>query len=145
MLLRFDPFRDLDRLAEQAFAPVTGARRVPMDAVRRGEKIVISFDLPGVDPASVDLTVEDNSLTLKAERRPERLEGDEVIIGERSYGAFTRQLFLGDNLDTAGIEAAYVDGVLTVTVPMAEQAKPRKVAVTTGGGVTPIETNAHEG
>ncbi len=145
MLLRFDPFRDLDRLTEQAFAPVAGARRVPMDAVRRGETVVISFDLPGVDPASVDLTVEDNSLTLKAERGPGRQEGDEVIIGERSYGSFIRQLFLGDNLDTARIEAAYVDGVLTVTVPMAEQAKPRKVAVTTSGGITPIETSAHEG
>lgn len=126
MLLRYDPFRELDRFAERtrSMAPA-----VPMDAVRRGEKVHVAFDLPGVDPDSIDLEVERNVLTLKAERQLDHQEGDEVLAGERRQGRFTRQVFLGDSLDPNGIVADYRDGVLQVVIPMAEQHKARKVAI----------------
>ena len=133
MLMRFDPFRELDRLTEQA-----GSRQMPsmlpMDAYRRGENFVVHFDLPGADPDSVELTVERNVLTVTAQRRWSRAEGDEVLITERPQGTFSRQLFLGESLDTNAIEAAYDNGVLTLTIPVAEQAKPRRVSITSGGG-----------
>lgn len=144
MLLRFDPFRDLDRAAEEAFGPLTSTRRMPMEAVRRADGVVISFDLPGVDPDSLDLTVEDNTLTLKATRTADRHEGDEVIIGERFYGTLARQLFLGENLDANKIDASYADGVLTVSIPVAEQAKPRKVSVNVTAANRPIEATSSE-
>jgi HSP20 family protein len=132
MLMRFDPFRELDRVTEQLWqAPAQ--RGVPMDAFRRGEQVVVQFDLPGVDPDSIDLTVERNVLTLRAERRHDRQEGDEAIVAERPQGSFTRQIFLGDTLDAGKIDAGYDHGVLTVTIPVAEQAKPRKVSVSAGG------------
>ena len=131
MLLRYDPFRDLDRVTEQVLnRPVTLA--MPMDAVRRGDEVVISFDLPGVDPSSIDLTVERDVLTLQAERRPSRNEGDEVLAGERRHGTFTRRVLLGDTLDTEKVKADYEHGVLVVTIPTAQAAKARKVEV--GGG-----------
>ncbi len=131
MLLRFDPFRDLDRVTEQVFnRPVQAA--MPMDAVRRGDEVVISFDLPGVDPSSIDLTVERDVLTLQAERRPVRNEGDEVLAGERRHGTFSRRVLLDDTLDTDKVKADYEHGVLVVTIPTAEVAKARKVEV--GGG-----------
>lgn len=126
MLLRYDPFRELDRFAERT-RPT--APSVPMDAVRRGEQVHIAFDLPGVDPDSIDLEVERNVLTLRAERRVDQQEGDEVLAGERRQGHFSRQVFLGDTLDTARVSADYRDGVLEVAIPMAEQAKARKVAI----------------
>lgn len=129
MLLRYDPFRDLDRWAERTRS---AAPAVPMDAVRRGEKLHVAFDLPGVDPDSIDLEVERNVLTLRAERHLDHQEGDEVLAGERRQGRFTRQVFLGDSLDPNGIVADYRDGVLQVVIPMAEQHKARKVAI--GGG-----------
>ena len=129
MLLRYDPFRDLDRWAERTRS---AAPAVPMDAVRRGEKVHVAFDLPGVDPDSIDLEVERNVLTLRAERHLDHQEGDEVLAGERRQGRFTRQVFLGDSLDANGIVADYRDGVLEVVIPMAEQHKARKVAI--GGG-----------
>jgi HSP20 family protein len=141
MLMRFDPFRELDRLAEQTWgagrAPV-----MPMDAYRQGDHFVVHFDLPGVDPASIDLTVEKNVLTVSAERHWERSEGAEVVVTERPQGSFSRQLFLGEGLNADGIEAGYENGVLTVRVPVAEQAKPRKVQVTTSGSPAAIETGA---
>ena len=142
MLMRFDPFRELDRLAEQTWgagrAPV-----MPMDAYRSGDHFLVHFDLPGVDPASIDLTVEKNVLTVSAERHWERSEGAEVVVSERPQGSFSRQLFLGEGLNPDGIEAGYENGVLTVRVPVAEQAKPRKVEVTTSGsGAAAIETGA---
>ena len=141
MLMRFDPFRELDRLAEQTWG---GGRSptMPMDAYRRGDHFVVHFDLPGVDPASIDLTVEKNVLTVSAERHWERSEGAEVVVSERPQGSFSRQLFLGEGLNPDGIEANYEAGVLTVQVPVAEQAKPRKVQVTSGGTSTAIETGA---
>ena len=131
MLMRFDPFRELDRqfdrLSQRNWAAV-----MPIDAYRRGDHFYVHFDLPGVDPQSVDLEVERNVLTVKAERSWEPREGDEVVVAERPRGTFSRQLFLGETLDTEDIEANYEQGVLTVSIPVAEAAKPRKVAI--GGG-----------
>src|SRR3954468_2454319 len=146
MLMRFDPFRELDRVTEQFWGqPAAGNRFVPMDAYRRGEHVVVSFDLPGVDLSTIDLEVERNVLTLKAERPDWRKEGDEVIATERPRGSFTRQLFLGETLDTGHVSASYEHGVLTVTIPVAEQAKPRKVEVAAGAGKPEaIETSGRE-
>jgi HSP20 family protein len=130
MLMRFDPFRELDRLAQ---APWAGSRPVmPMDAYRRNGDFVVHFDLPGVDPSSIDLTVEKNVLTVTAERHFARAEGDEITVTERPQGRFNRQLFLGDSLDVERISANYDHGVLTLQIPVAERAKPRKVEVSSG-------------
>jgi HSP20 family protein len=130
MLMRFDPFRELDRLAS---APWARPRPVlPMDAYRNGDQFVVHFDLPGVDPESIDLTVEKNVLTVTAERNGATHEGDDVLASERFHGRYTRQLFLGEALDADGIQANYEHGVLTVTIPVAQQAKARKVEITTG-------------
>lgn len=142
MLLRFDPFRELDRLSEQV---ARTPHPLPMDAVRRGDDVVVAFDLPGVDPASIDLTVERNVLTVKAERAGFRREGDQVIALERRAGTVSRSLLLGDTLDGDSVTADYTDGVLTLTIAAAEAAKPRKVAVGTGGAQPAIEaTAAHD-
>ena len=134
MLMRFDPFRDLDRLTQQLWGGAQGSRvtGIPMDAYREGDHVTVHFDLPGVDPASVELTVDRNVLTVKAERRWSRTEGTEVVAAERPQGTFTRQLFLGESLDAGRIEASYENGVLTVHIPVAEQAKPRRIEI--GGG-----------
>jgi HSP20 family protein len=130
MLMRFDPFRELERLTQRGW---NGAASVmPLDAYRRGDHFYVHFDLPGVDPDSIELTVEKNVLTVKAERSWQPDEGDEVVVCERPQGSFTRQLFLGDTLDTDNIEAKYDKGVLTVSIPVAEAAKPRKVAISNG-------------
>jgi HSP20 family protein len=128
VLLRFDPFRELDRLTEQA---TRAPQPLPMDAVRRGDDVIVAFDLPGVEPASIDLTVERNVLTVRATRRPLKAEGDQVIAAERRSGAVARQLLLGDTLDGDSVRADYADGVLTLTIAAAEAAKPRKVEVST--------------
>ncbi len=143
MLLQFDPFREIDRMADQAFAR-TSAPAMPMDAVRRGESVHVYLDLPGVDPASIDLEVERNVLTVKAERSWARAEGDQVLANERRQGSFLRRLLLGDTLDGDRVEADYRDGVLAITIPVAEAAKPRKVAV--GGAEHPeaLEAEASE-
>ena len=135
MLMRTDPFRELDRLTQQFFGNGTTTRPavMPMDAYRQGDAFVVHFDLPGVDPDSIDLDVERNVLTVKAERGG-LAEGVEMQVAERPRGVFSRQLFLGDTLDADRIEASYDAGVLTLTIPVAEQAKPRKVEITTGGG-----------
>ena len=136
MLMRTDPFRELDRLTQQVFGQTGTWSRpaaMPMEAYRHGEQLVVQFDLPGIDPESIDLNVERNVLTVKAERRPtENSEGIETVVAERPYGVFTRQLFLGEALDTDRIEAHYDVGVLTLQVPVAEQAKPRKIEVSAG-------------
>ena len=130
MLMRFDPFAELDRLSRESFGRRPAV--MPMDAYRSGERFVVRFDLPGVDPASIDLTVEKNVLTVHAERAWTPAEGEEVVVTERPQGTFTRQLFLGETLDSEHIEAHYDHGVLTLTVPVAERARPRKVEVSTG-------------
>lgn len=129
MLLRFDPFRELDRMTDELANRAANPWVVPMDAVRRDDKVLVWFDLPGVDPSSIDLEVERNVLTLSATRRAFGEEGDTVLAKERRQGTFTRQLFLGDTLDPSNVEASYHDGVLTLQVPVAETAKPRKVSI----------------
>jgi len=132
MLMRTDQFRELDRLAQQVFGTMARPTVMPMDAWRDGEKFVVEFDLPGVDPDSIDLDVERNVLTVKAERR-ELSDSAESIASERPRGVFSRQLFLGETLDTDRIDASYVDGVLRLTVPVAEEAKPRKIRIASAG------------
>ena len=132
MLMRTDPFRELDRLTQQFFGTngtTTRPAVMPMDAYRHGEDFVVEFDLPGVDPASIDLDVERNVLTVKAQRQPTVGEGVELQVAERPRGLFSRQLFLGDGLDVDRIEANYHAGVLTLRIPVAEQAKPRKIQI----------------
>jgi HSP20 family protein len=138
MLLRYDPFRELDR-ADHAPARTP---TIPMDAVRHGDHVSLQFDLPGVDPASIDLEVERNVLALKAERQRPRGDDEQVLASERRHGTYSRQLTLGDQLDGSRVEASYENGVLTVTVPVAETAKPRKVAVTAGAPAAPIEATS---
>jgi HSP20 family protein len=133
MLMRTDPFRELDRLTQRVLGNGASTAVMPMDAYRHGESFVVHFDLPGVDASSIDLTVEKNVLTVSAQRQWQPAEGDQVLASERPQGAFTRQLFLGESLDAERIEASYDNGVLTVTVPVAEQARPRKVEITSGG------------
>jgi HSP20 family protein len=140
MLLRFDPFRDVERELDRLASMGNGGYRptvMPMDAWRQGDRFFVRIDLPGVDPASVDLTVEKDVLTVSAERRWERGDGEQVLAAERPQGRWSRQLFLGDALDVERIEARYEHGVLTIMLPVAEAAKPRKVSVTTG------DTGAH--
>ncbi|GAA3706125.1 molecular chaperone Hsp18 [Microlunatus aurantiacus] len=132
MLMRTDPFRDLDRLAQQVFgADGTQARpsAMPMDAWREGDTFLVEFDLPGVDVDSIDLDVERNVITVRAER-PNRASDAELLAAERPRGVFSRQLVLGDNLDTQRIGANYRSGVLTLRIPVAEKAKPRKISIT---------------
>jgi HSP20 family protein len=132
MLMRTDPFRELDRLTQQVFGTTARPAVMPMDAWREGEQFVVEFDLPGVDPESIDLDVERNVLTVKAER-PAREGSEEMVAAERPRGVFSRQLFLGDTLDTERIEASYSSGVLTLKVPVAEKAKPRKISINSNG------------
>lgn len=129
MLMRTDPFRELDRLAQQALGTPSRPVAMPMDAYRRGDELVVELDLPGVDPQSIDLTVERDVLTVHAQRRRSDEPAVELLVGERPHGTFSRQLFLGDALDTANIDAAYTDGVLTLKLPVAERAKPRRVPI----------------
>ena len=129
MLMRSDPFRELDKLAQQVWGTTTRPTAMSMDAWRDGEMFQIEFDLPGISPESIDLDVENNVVTVKAERGA--LDGNkEILAAERPRGVFSRQLVLGENLDTEKIEATYDAGVLTLKVPVAEQAKARKIAVT---------------
>ena len=133
MLMRFDPFQELDRLVQQQWGPQLRTPAVPMDAYRHGETFVVHFDLPGVDQSSIDVQVEQNVLTVRAERNWQPVEGDEVMVAERRHGQFTRQLFLGEGLDGDNIHASYENGVLTLTIPLAERAKPRRIEVSTTG------------
>ncbi len=141
MLMRFDPFRELDRLT-QGWGPAVRSAVVPMDAYRQGDQFVVHFDLPGVDASSIDLTVEKNVLTVSASRQWQHGDGEQVLVSERPQGTFTRQLFLGESLNADAIQASYENGVLTVTIPVAEQAKPRKVEITAGGGQQAIEAGS---
>jgi HSP20 family protein len=142
MLMRTDPFRELDRLAQQALGTPSRPAAMPMDAYRRGDEFIVEFDLPGIDTESIDLTVERNVLTVHAQRR-RAVEGDvELLVGERPQGTFSRQLFLGDTLDTTNIAANYNDGVLTLKLPVAERAKPRRVQINRSGGGGAIDATA---
>ena len=141
-LMRFDPFRELDRLADQAMAGARGARTLPMEAVRRGDQFIVALDVPGMDPSDIDVTVERNVVEISARRRPLRQEGDELIVDERPQGEFRRQLFLGDNLDPNNLNAACDRGVLTLTIPVSEASKPRKVQIGQAEGQHAVETGS---
>ncbi|MFI5685727.1 Hsp20/alpha crystallin family protein [Streptomyces sp. NPDC051636] len=132
MLMRTDPFRDLDRLAQQVFGTSARPSAMAMDAYRSGDEFLVHFDLPGIDPESIELDVERNVLNVRAERRSPAPEGADLLVSERPTGTFTRQLFLGDTLDTDRIDASYEAGVLTLRIPVAEQAKPRRIQITGG-------------
>lgn len=129
MLLRTDPFRELDRLAEQLLGTVARPVTMPMDAYEREGAVWVHLDVPGVDPDSIDLSVEQNVLTVHAERPAPEVSAAEMVVDERPRGVFQRQLFLGETLDVEHIEAGYDAGVLTVRIPVAEQAKPRKIEI----------------
>ena len=140
MLMRFDPFRELDRLNEQLF-DARRARLMPMDAYRVGDEFRVDFDLPGVDPASIELTVEKNVLTVKAERHWSA-DSVETVVCERPQGTFTRDLFLGESLDTEHIEASYENGVLWLRIPVLESAKARRIEVKATPNAAAITTTA---
>lgn len=128
VLMRTDPFRELDRLSQQLLGTAARPTLMPMDAWREGDTFHVEFDLPGVEADSIDLDVERNVLTVRADR-PFREGANELLAAERPRGVFSRQLILGDNLDLDHISAAYRDGVLRLTIPVAERAKPRKISI----------------
>ncbi|MFE6613496.1 Hsp20/alpha crystallin family protein [Amycolatopsis sp. NPDC057786] len=135
MLMRTDPFRELDRLTQHMFGtanPGTWSKpaTMPMDAYREGDQFVVCFDLPGVTADAIELDVERNVLTVKAERRPFAGKDVQMQVSERPLGVFSRQLFLGEALDTDNISAGYEAGVLTLRIPIAEKAKPRRIEIT---------------
>jgi HSP20 family protein len=144
-VLRFDPFRDFDRMTEQLLGVPSGSARaprfMPMDLYRSGDHYVLHADLPGVDPGSVDVGVENGTLTIKAQRSERTEEGVQWIGSERFTGSYMRQIALGDDIDTDRISATYANGVLTVTLPVAERAKPRRVEIKVDEGTSQIETN----
>ena len=149
MLMRTDPFRELDRLTQQFFGGAGGQgtwsrpNPMPLDAYRSGDEYVIAFDLPGVSPDAIDLDVERNVLTVKAERRPPEVpDSVEMQVAERPLGVFSRQLFLGDTLDTEHIDAGYDAGVLTLRIPIAEKAKPRRITITASTDTDRKQINA---
>jgi HSP20 family protein len=131
MLMRTDPFRELDRLTQQVFGTAARPAAMPMDAWQEASEFVVAFDLPGVKVDSVDLNVERNVLTVRAERMDPTEPNVELVASERPRGVFSRQLILGDTLDTDQIKASYDQGVLTLRIPVAEQAKPRKIEIET--------------
>ncbi len=144
MLMRFDPFRDLDRLAQNAWGGGLERRPVamPIDAYRQGDEFLVHFDLPGVDPNSVELTVEKNVLTVNAQRQRHWGDDVELVVSERPTGSWTRQLFLGETLDADHIQATCENGVLTVRIPVAEKAKPRRVEISAQGKAQAIEAES---
>ncbi|RFU19831.1 Hsp20/alpha crystallin family protein [Geodermatophilus marinus] len=152
MLTAYDPFaatnaafRALDQLAGRSGSTARPLSGMPMDAYRVGDKFVAHFDLPGVDPGSIDLSVEGNTLTVTAERSVPQLENAEWAVAERPYGSYTRQLVLGRSLDTDRLEASYHDGVLTLSIPVAERARARKISVTRADTPTAVEGRTIEG
>jgi len=145
MLMRTDPFRDLDRFAGQLFGTSARPAAMPIDAYRQGEEFIVLLDLPGCDPRSIDLTVERNVLTVHAERKRPGDDDVELLIGERPTGTFSRQLFVSDTLETDRLQAEYTDGVLRLRLPVKEQAKPRRVDISVGNGErAPIEAASRE-
>ena len=141
MLMLTDPLRDLDRWTQQVLGTAARPAVMPMDAWRDGDQFIVEFDLPGVKADSLGLDVERNVLTVRAER-PDLDQSREMVSAERPRGVFSRQLFLGENLDTDKIEASYHDGVLRLTIPVAEKAKPRKISIGRGDGHKAIEETA---
>jgi HSP20 family protein len=147
-VLRFDPFSELDALTRGLLTNQTGSNRsprfMPMDLCKLGDHYVLTADLPGVDPGSVDINVDGGTLTISAHRTARGDESVQWLANERFFGTYRRQLSLGDGVDESAITATYENGVLTVTIPVAERAKPRKVEVARGGTQTSIEANTVE-
>jgi HSP20 family protein len=141
MILRFDPFRDFDRLAGEVFGTARTPALMPMDCLRTDDKVVVRFDLPGIDPDSLDVSAENNALTVRAERRRRDPEGAAYLVSERPSGSYSRQLVLGEGLAVDDIRAEYQDGVLTLVIPVVEQAKPRKIEIARGD----TQISSHEG
>jgi HSP20 family protein len=139
MAIGYDPFRELDQLAQQLVSGGRSPRSFPMDAYRRGDDFYVHLDLPGVDPSSIDVTVESQNLTIAADRRFEQHEGDQILVSERPQGRFSRELRIGTTIDAENIDASYEDGVLTLRLPVAARAKPRRVEVRPRGGQETIE------
>lgn len=142
MVTRFDPFRDMDRLTEHLLGSVRNAATMPMDLHRSDDHYIMSFDLPGVDPGSIDVNVEGRTLTVRAQRSARSDENIQWLARERPVGTYARQLNLGEGLALDHIDATYSDGVLTLTVPVAEQAKPRRIEVTRADGEHTLAGNA---
>ncbi len=132
MLLQHDPFRDFDRFTQQVFGTMARPSGMPLDAWRDGDDFVVELDLPGVDPERLDIDVERNVLTIRAERLSTMPDAANMVASERSWGVFRRQLVLGDALDTENVDADYTAGVLRLRIPIAEKAKPRKIAISSG-------------
>jgi HSP20 family protein len=133
MQLRFDPFRDFDRLTAEVFGTARTPALMPMDCLRTGDQFVVRFDLPGIDAESLEVSAENNLLTVRAERHRSDPDDASYLVSERPAGTYSRQLVLGDGLAVDDIRADYRDGVLTLTIPVAEQAKPRKIEIRRGG------------
>ena len=129
MAIGYDPFREFEQMTQQLLSGGRAPRSFPMDAYRRGDEFRIHLDLPGVDPDSIDVTVEGQALTIPAERPSDQREDDEIIVSERPQGRFSRELRVGTSVDTENIGAKYEGGVLTLTLPVAAQAKPRRIEV----------------
>lgn len=129
MLLQHDPFRELDRLTQQVFGTVARPSSMPLDAWREGDQFVVELDLPGIDPDKLDIDVERNVLTIRAERLSRMPDAANAVATERTWGAFSRQLVMGNSLDTEKVDADYTAGVLRLRIPIAEQAKPRKISI----------------
>ena len=138
MATRYDPFAEISSLLNSTLRQSSPA--MPMDLYRQGDVYTAKLDLPGVDPSTIDIDVEDRTLTIRAERPAVKDEGIEWVSRERGTGTYARQMTLGYGLDLTKVEASYTDGVLTLSIPVAEEAKPRKIQVSTGGGITPIES-----
>jgi HSP20 family protein len=134
MLMRTDPFRQLDRFATDLLGTAARPAAMPMDAWKAEHDFVVEFDLPGIEPESIDLDIERNVLTVRAERKPSSGSGVELVASERPHGLFSRQVILGDTLDAERINASYNAGVLRLTIPVAERAKARKISVSVGEG-----------
>ena len=141
MATRYEPFRGMDRLLTDVLRSAPTSPAMPLDIYRQDENFIAMLDLPGVDPSTIDIDVEDRTLTVRAERRPTAGEGAQWLTHERPTGTFARQMTLGLGLALDKIEASYADGVLTLTIPVAEEAKPRKIEVTHAQTPTTIEQN----
>ena len=139
-----DPFRSLDRLTSQLMSGTRTPMGMPMDVWQAEDGYHIALDLPGVDPGSVEITSERNMLTIRAERRSEYGEGQNVLLAERPQGRFTRQLQVGDALDTSKVQATYDNGVLLLTIPLSQQAQPRRIEVQHGGGQQQLTVSGGE-
>ncbi|GAB3520090.1 Hsp20/alpha crystallin family protein [Arthrobacter monumenti] len=132
MAMKFDPFRELDRVAEALLDNHQGPRLMPMDLYRDGDRYILNADLPGIDPGSVDIDVDGQLLTIRAERTARTEEGVKWLTRERQNGSYMRQLNLGQGIDTGSISAHYENGILNVIIPVSERAKPRKIEISTG-------------